>query len=180
MIQPGSQRKELLPWLPLFVAAVNVVTLAVGKLNERTKARQRPSTPEDGPGDMPFATWSSRSSPEPSSTAGVSTRRPFDSAPHGPMVYGQFGPPSQCSHRTGDSEMSLSDGPGCCRAAWDPATLSFFPGHESLPAAAPTSGPWESAGLAAIRGFDAPEMGLASEASTAASRQPLLGEESNA
>jgi hypothetical protein len=153
--------------------------LAVGKFNERTKTRQRPSTQEDGLGDVPFGTWSSRSSPERSTTAGISSPRPSESPPYGDVMYARYGPMSQCSHRTGDSEMSLSDGPGCYRSAWDPATLSFFPGHESLPAA-PTAGPWESAGLAAIRGFDAPEMNLASEASSAASRQPLLGEESNA
>lgn len=178
VIQPGSQRKELLPWLPLFFAAVNIITLAVGKFNERARARPRPSTLEDGLGDVLFGTWSSRSSPERSTTPGMSSPQPSESASHGPAMYGRYGPPSQCSHRTGDSEMSLSDGPGCCRPAWDPATLSFFPGRGSLPAP-PTSGPWESAGLAAIHGFDAPEMDLVSEASAATSRQPLLGEEPN-
>ncbi|KAK1834826.1 hypothetical protein QBC39DRAFT_251739 [Podospora conica] len=177
VMQLGSQSQELLPWLPSFVAAVNIITLATGKIIKHRKARRRPSSLEDGLRGMPFGTLSDRSSPERTSSAGLSTRQPSESAPHGPEMFGQYGPSSRCSHR--DSDMSLSDGSGRCRSAWDSVTRSFWADCGNLPASSSASGPLISAGLAAIHGFDIPDMDLVWEAPTTSSRHPLLGEESD-
>lgn len=129
VLQPGPSRKELIPWLPLFIASFSLVTVAIHETSKRFKVRRRRvvSSVEDGRS----STWSSDRSVVPRDRS----RPPSQSNRRNPLYFAHAWPPSHYSHRTGDSELALSDVPalGGCRSEWDPDTQGFFTGGDDSP-----------------------------------------------
>jgi len=120
VLSPGAPRKDIVPWLPLFIASTSLSTVAIHEFSQRYRIQKRLPSPEDGRSD----TWSRPSTRRGASSDGRSSRRLSEI--NNRLCYGQYGPSSHYSGQSGDSELTLSGLPGQPRPHWDATTQSFF------------------------------------------------------
>lgn len=124
VLPPGAPRKDIAPWLPLFIASSSLSTVAIYEFSQRYRIRQRLPSPEDGRSDYSIGTWSGPSTRRGASSDGQSSRRPSEIDDR--FLYGQYGPSSHYSGHSGDSQLTLSGLPGQPRPHWDATTQRFF------------------------------------------------------
>src|SRR5438105_2796969 len=93
VLPAGSPRKELVPWLPLFIATSSLLPVGVHWLSKRYKVqvRSRPVDVERG-SDYSIDTWSDRS-PLPRASHDDKLGRP-PSQPHDSVLFGCPGRPA--------------------------------------------------------------------------------------
>ncbi|KAK0658936.1 hypothetical protein QBC41DRAFT_50657 [Cercophora samala] len=129
VIAAGHTRKDLVPWLPLFVTAWSLVTLMINK--HMATASQHLSISADYPftgvtidteTERSFRSMSSRDRRQPE----------FESNRHNPLYFGRHGPSSRYSQRTStiSSDISLSSVPAQRRDHWDDYTQAYFDDQE--------------------------------------------------
>jgi len=126
VLPAGSPRKELVPWLPLFIATSSLLPVLLHGLSRRYKvqARTRTGDVERGP-NYSIATLTERSTLPRASHDDQPGRPP--SQPHGSVLFGCLGrPPSDYSRQTGDSDVGLSDVSARTQSDWDSQTRGFF------------------------------------------------------
>lgn len=173
VLSAGSTRRELIPWLPLFIASLSLVTVAIYEIFQHARTRPLSITAEDSLSGVSIDTWSERSlrtwsGPREPQVPAESNR--FD-----PLLWSLHGPSSRCSHRTDTdaTELSLSSVVGQFREDWDAHTRSHFrddisPEPNSHREAHPGDG--QSQETVADRNSD-----LGSEHGTEELSRPLLG-----
>ncbi|KAK1752379.1 hypothetical protein QBC47DRAFT_55878 [Echria macrotheca] len=169
VLPAGSPRKELVPWLPLFIATSSLLPVVVHGLSKRYKvqARTRPVDVERG-SNYSIDTWSGRSS-LPRASHDQPGRPP--SQPHDSVLFGCPGrPSSRYSHQTGDSDVGLSDVSGRAQSDWDSQTRGFFPAQSNHRAPQDSGQAHRQEGYQ----FGHPDLDLVSENASASSGQPLL------
>lgn len=162
----GSASKELVPWLPLFIAFLSLTTVAVHKVSHHPEARPLIDSVEHGFPGLSIDTWddgSSRTGSDPEVP-----QPPTESNRQDSLYFALCGPPSRCSQRTG-TDLSLSSVVGQCRSHWDAQTRSHFPAAGPLEQNTP--GDFHAGSCHAHE--DSPCSG--SERGTVESSHPLLG-----
>jgi hypothetical protein len=127
VLAAGSSRKEFIPWLPLFIASLSLITVSIHEISLHFEPRRVSFIPEDTFTGVSIDGWSERSSrtistqqrPQP---LPESTRR--DS-----LLFARHGPSSRTSDRTSTNvtDISLSSIVGQCRPQWDARTRAYFP-----------------------------------------------------
>ncbi|VBB72404.1 Putative protein of unknown function [Podospora comata] len=129
VIAAGPTRKDLVPWLPLFVTAWSLVTLMINKHMATASTHLSISA------DYPFTGVTIGAATERSfrSMSSQDRRQPqFESNRQNPLYFGRHGPPSRYSQRTStmSSDISLSSMPAQRQEHWDPHTQAFFDNQE--------------------------------------------------
>ena len=122
ILPAGSNRKELVPWLPLFIATYGLATVALHEVSLRFHNGQSPVSLEDGPSEMSIRAWN----------LGAARPRAFRGTRLDSLLFGRYGPSSHHSRQTGDSEFHLSDVSGRCQSDWDSVTRHFFTAEDNL------------------------------------------------
>ncbi|KAK4199093.1 hypothetical protein QBC40DRAFT_85930 [Triangularia verruculosa] len=125
----GPSKKDLVPWLPLFVTAWSLVTLMINKHMVMASHHLSISA------DYPFAGVSTDRATEYSFRSMSSQDRnqtEFESNRHNPLYFGRHGPSSRYSQRTGtfSSDISLSSVPARLQEHWDDHTMAYFDDQE--------------------------------------------------
>jgi hypothetical protein len=137
VLSAGSSRRELIPWLPLFMASVSLMTVAIHEIAQHVGSRPLSVGAEDAYTGASIEAWSERS------LRTLSTRPSppplLESSRGDPLYFERHGPPSRLSHRTGAdaTDISLSSVVAQRRPDWDAETRSYFPDDASLPAEDP-------------------------------------------
>ena len=166
----GPTKKELIPWIPLFFTSSSLITVALHEFSRHFRIRWRPQFLEDGTLNVIADTWSDPSYRARLICDNVGCRPPSESLRHDPIFFERHGPSSDCTRRTGDSDIALTDVEGRCRSDWDPRALSFFalenPRQDTRPAG--------QTDASYPRDHDSQER-LSLEAQSVESDQPLLG-----
>ncbi|KAK3328889.1 hypothetical protein B0H66DRAFT_5345 [Apodospora peruviana] len=169
VLPAGSSRKELIPWLPLFLVFSSLGTVAVDKASKRIRLRRGGDVVLDQFSGVSIDTSSEESFRTVSDRRG--RRPPSQSNRHNAIYFGRYGPPSQYSCRTGsgDSELTLSGVTGQPRPTWDPQTQSYFTPERIQPMDLPGQPyAWMD------RDYES-EPDMASESTSGRSDHPLLG-----
>ncbi|KAL2128715.1 hypothetical protein VTI74DRAFT_8805 [Chaetomium olivicolor] len=129
VLSAGSSRKELIPWLPLFIASLSLITVALYEVSRLYGRRPLSFTVEDEFSGVSIDTWSERSHRTLSTQSG--SQPLLESNRLDWLYFVHNGPPSRSSHRTGtnSTDITLSGVVGQCQPHWDAQTLSHFSGH---------------------------------------------------
>lgn len=175
VLAAGPSRAELTPWLPLFIAALSLITVAIYEFLRRhtnpcplsvSADEECSGVPIDAGSERSLRTLSTQQSPS----------QPLESNRMNPLYFDRHGPSSRSSHRTGTdgTEISLSGVVGQRRSDWDPHTQSYFcntPFPEQDPAGEP------HVRNASPEGERSPDVNfdLDSDHGTVGSSRPLLG-----
>ncbi|KAK0657351.1 hypothetical protein B0T16DRAFT_58664 [Cercophora newfieldiana] len=132
VLPPGSPRAELIPWLPLFIAASSLSTVAIHESYMRFEDPSPRLSLEDGPSDISIGTWSYRSTQIGALSNQHSGHAQGDLAAIDALLHLQ-GPPFHYAQQRHDSDISLSDGSGRIPSDWDSETRSFWPDRNTQP-----------------------------------------------
>ncbi|GAB1310346.1 hypothetical protein MFIFM68171_00556 [Madurella fahalii] len=127
VLSAGPSRTELIPWLPLFIACLSLITVAIHKISQHMGPRRLSVTSEDEFSGVSIDTLSGRSIRTASSQRGPLPV--LESNRLDPLYFTMPGPPSRTSHRTGTTgtELSLSSVTGQVQADWDARIRDYFP-----------------------------------------------------
>ncbi|KAK4172487.1 hypothetical protein QBC36DRAFT_314771 [Triangularia setosa] len=129
VISSGPSRKDLVPWLPLFVTAWSLVTLMISK--HMATASQHLSISADYPfTGVTIGTETERSF---RSMSSHDRRQPeFETNRQNPLYFERHGPSSRYSQRTNtiSSDISLSSVPARLQDHWDDHTRAYFDDQE--------------------------------------------------
>jgi len=184
VLAAGPARTDLIPWLPLFIASLSLVTVVIHDVSQRIAPRP-PSFNGDEAGDDDLSgvstdTWSHRS------LGTISTQQRSQSAHESnrlnPIYFARHGPPSRTSQRTGTNvtDITLSGVVAQSRPQWDARTRGYFreaalPGEEhpegTIPRTASPEGQSNPEGGESNPDLDSD---LDSDNGTVASSHPLL------
>jgi hypothetical protein len=125
----GSSRKDLIPWLPPFIASVSLITVVIYNISLHFGAQRFSFTPENTFSGVSTDTWRERSARTMSTQQRLQTM--LESSQPDSLLFGRYGPPSRTSQRTGTNitDISLSSIEGQCRPQWDALTRGYFPDH---------------------------------------------------
>ncbi|KAK4251967.1 hypothetical protein C7999DRAFT_27655 [Corynascus novoguineensis] len=120
-------RTNLIPWLPLFIALVSLITIVINDISRRDRVRTPSFRVEDEfswPSTDAWSNHSLRTMSTPQQPPSV-----FESNRHDHLLFAGDGPPSLASQRTGTtvSDITLSSVPPQIRSGWDARTRVFFP-----------------------------------------------------
>lgn len=139
VLSAGSSRRELIPWVPLFITCSSLITVAIYELSQQTRARSIPQGVEEEFSGVSIDTWSDRSLRTVSGP--LEPGLPFESTRFNPLYFALQGPSPRTSQRTSTNatELSLGSVAGRCRPQWDSQTRSFFP--DDLPELGAQGGP---------------------------------------
>ncbi|KAJ4297101.1 hypothetical protein N0V88_004018 [Collariella sp. IMI 366227] len=133
VLSAGPSRKELIPWLPVFIASLSLITVAIYEVSQFHGLRPLSFAVEDEFSGVSIDTWSERSYRTLSTQPGPQPL--FESNRLDRLYFVHNGPASRSSHRTGTAatDITLSGVAGQCQPHWDPQTLSHFRGDTLLP-----------------------------------------------
>jgi hypothetical protein len=129
VLAAGPSRKDLIPWLPPFIASVSLITVVIYDISLHLEAPPVSFVPEGTFSGMSNDAWSERSART------MSTQQRPQAMPESSrldsLVFGRYGPPSRTSQRTGTNvtDISLSSIEGQYRPQWDAPTRGYFPDH---------------------------------------------------
>ncbi|KXX82842.1 hypothetical protein MMYC01_200552 [Madurella mycetomatis] len=129
VLSAGPSRKELIPWLPIFIACLSLITVAIHKISQHMGPRRLSVNAEDDFSGVSIDTLSGRSI-----RSAPSQRAPppvLESSLLNSLYFTMPGPPSRTSHRTGTTgtELSLSSVAGQIQPDWDPRIQAYFAGE---------------------------------------------------
>lgn len=177
VLAAGSSRRDLIPWLPLFIASLSLMTIAIYKVARHGGPRHLSIAAEHEFSGVSIDTLSNRSdrtiSTQPRPRAVLEPDR------HTSLYLNLCGPSSMVSsHRTGTdaTEISLSSVEGQCRSEWDELTRGYFPKNSSparYPAQEPLAGSISPGHDSASN--PASELDLSSDPGSVELTRPLLG-----
>jgi hypothetical protein len=174
VLAAGSARQELIPWLPLFIASLSLITVVIYDISQRMGPRPLSNAELE---DLAGVSIDARSD---GSLRTVSTQqrplRPPESNRLDSLYFDRHGPPSRASHRTGTNvtEISLSGVEGQCRPQWDAQTRSYFQ-ETTLPEQENPEEPFIRSASPDAQGDSDPDSDLDSDHGTVESSHPLLG-----
>ena len=180
VLAAGSSRKDLIPWLPPFIASVSLITVVIYDISLHLEAGGVSFVPESTFSGVSIDAWSERSARTMSTQ-----QRPqsmLESSRLDWHLFGRDGPPSRMSQRTGTNvtDISLSSIEGQFRSQWDALTRGYFPDHV-MPDQDATGEPLvriTSPGLMSNQDPSSdPDPGSDSDHGSVESNQPLLGAE---
>ncbi|KAL2154895.1 hypothetical protein VTH82DRAFT_3571 [Thermothelomyces myriococcoides] len=126
VLAAGSTREGLIPWLPLFIASVSLITVTIDDVLRRIK-RQSPSFSGDG-----VRSWASTEACSNYSLRSMSTepqsQSTLGSTQNDRLLFARYGPPSRMSQRTDTigTDITLSGVAPQFRPHWDVQTRSCF------------------------------------------------------
>ncbi len=126
-------RQDFIPWLPLFMASVSLITVVIYEISQQMRPRPLSVAAEDD-----FSGVSVDAGGEPSlRSLSVQRGPPSESYRNQSHLFGRHGPSSRMSHwtNTNTSDISLSGVAGEVRSQWDAPTRSHF-----APAGLPSQG----------------------------------------
>ncbi|KAK4111932.1 hypothetical protein N656DRAFT_790084 [Canariomyces notabilis] len=128
VLSSGSSRKELIPWLPLFIVASSLITVALHKMAQHM-APGRLSIAANSECDFSGVSIGERS--ELSLRTILSPQAPvpaLESNRFNPLYFGRYGPSSRTSQRTTTTGtgLSLSSVEGQVQPHWDSSIRRFF------------------------------------------------------
>jgi hypothetical protein len=125
----GSSRKDLIPWLPPFIASVSLITVVIYNVSLHFEAQRFSFIPENTFSGVSIDAWSERSARTMSTQQRPQTM--LESTRLDSLFFGRYGPPSRASQRTGTgvTDISLSSIEEQCRPQWDALTRGYFPDH---------------------------------------------------
>ncbi|KAK4240006.1 hypothetical protein C8A03DRAFT_13625, partial [Achaetomium macrosporum] len=128
-LSAGPSRKDLIPWLPLFIASLSLITVATYEVSQLTGHRPVSVVAEDELSMASIDRWSGCSRRTLSTLPGPLPW--FESNRRNPLYFARGGPSSRTSHRTNTNatDISLSSVEGQFRPHWDALTQSLFPDH---------------------------------------------------
>ncbi|KAK4129526.1 hypothetical protein N657DRAFT_80941 [Parathielavia appendiculata] len=174
VVGAGSSRTDLIPWLPLFIASLSLITVAIYEISQHVGPAPLSFTAGEPLSGISIDTLSERSSRTMSTQRGVQTS--LESNRNDSLLFAHHGPPSRTSHRTATdiTDITLSIVEGYCRPEWDPQTRSYFLGN-ALPEREPLGKSCQrspSPGRQENRDLD---MDLDSDPGSLESSHPLLG-----
>jgi hypothetical protein len=129
VLAAGSSRKDLIPWLPPFIASVSLITVVIYDISLHTEAGRVSYIPESTLSGMSIDAWSERSARTMSTQQRPQTM--LESSRFDWLFFARHGPPSRMSQRTGTNvtDISLSSIEGQCRSQWDAPTRGYFPDY---------------------------------------------------
>ena len=174
VLAAGSSRQELIPWLPLFIASLSLITVAIYDISQRMGPRPLCNAEDD------YLTGVSIDARSDTSLRTMSTHQrplpPPDSNRLDSLYFARHGPSSRSSHRTGTNvtEISLSSVVAQCRPQWDVQTKSYFP-ETILPDQENPEEPIIRSASPDAQGDADPDSDLDSDHGTVESSHPLLG-----
>jgi len=174
VLAAGPSRKELTPWLPLFIASLSLITVAIYEISRHIGPCPLSVSADDEFSGVSIDTGSERSLRTLSTQQ--SPQQLLESNRMDPLYFDRHGPPSRSSHRTGTdgTEISLSGVVAQRRSEWDAHTQSYFP-NSTFPEQDPAGEPHVRSPRP--DGEDSPDLNfdLDSEHGTVESSRPLLG-----
>ncbi|KAL2144159.1 hypothetical protein VTI28DRAFT_9534 [Corynascus sepedonium] len=122
-----AARNDLIPWLPLFIALVSLITIVINDFSRRGRVRTPSFRAEDEFSWPSTDAWSDHSL----RTMSTQQRPPsvLESNRHNRLFFARDGPPSLAPQRTGTtvSDITLSSVLPQIRSCWDAPTRRFFP-----------------------------------------------------
>lgn len=125
-----ASRKDLVPWLPLFIAASSLLTVSVHEVSKKLESQPLSVNADE---ELEFTGVSVDANSERSSQT-ASSYQPRGHANVEPSRIDslcfahQQGPSSRYSHGTSGSEISLSSIAGQAQPHWDPLIRTYFTG----------------------------------------------------
>ncbi|KAM7194305.1 hypothetical protein V8F20_008052 [Naviculisporaceae sp. PSN 640] len=121
----GPSRKDLVPWLPLFIVSCSLVTVAIHEASEDLRRRRRSGLIQHELSGVSIDSWSEDSFRTASTRYG--RRAPSQSNRLHSIYFGHNGPSSHysCPTRSG-SDITLGDVIGQLRPTWDAQTQGHF------------------------------------------------------
>ncbi|KAK0729071.1 hypothetical protein B0T21DRAFT_385190 [Apiosordaria backusii] len=129
VVSSGPSKKDLVPWIPLFVTAWSLVTIMINKhmamaSHQLSISADYPFTgvTTDAATEHSFRTISSQERHQPA----------FESNRQNPLYFARHGPSSRYSQRTNtfSSDISLSSVPARLQDHWDDHTRAYFDDQE--------------------------------------------------
>ncbi|KAK4218185.1 hypothetical protein QBC37DRAFT_7188 [Rhypophila decipiens] len=168
VLPAGPSRKDLIPWLPLFIVSCSLGTVAVDKASKHLRLRRGSELMADDFSGVAIDSWSENSFRTVSDRQG--RRTPSQSNRLHPLYFGRFGPSSQYSYQArSESDITLGGVIGQPRPSWDAQTQGYFETEATLdPAGHAQSG--------MTRDME-PEEDSTSETHSDRSDHPLLGDQ---
>jgi hypothetical protein len=174
VLAAGSSRKELTPWLPLFIASLSLITVAIYEISRHIGPCPLSVSAHDEFSGVSIGAGSERSLRTLSTQQGPPPL--LESNRMDPLYFARHGPSSRSSHRTGTdgTEISLSGVVGERRPEWDAPTQSYF-FNTTFPEQDPAGEPHVRS--SSPEGGHSPDLNfdLDSEDGTVESSRPLLG-----
>lgn len=169
VLPAGPSRKDLIPWLPLFIVFCSLGTVAIDKASNNLRLRRGGEFVPDELSGVSFDSWSDHTFPTASDRRG--RRPPSQSNRLHPIYFGRYGPSSQYSHPSrSESDITLGGVVGQIRQTWDTQTRGYFDTGAADVALEPTG----QVQADVMRSME-PEEDQFSESQSNLSDHPLLG-----